>query len=110
MAIPNADRATIAPEKLRDHLLNPDHERGGSKARLLLSLGYRRTQWSVLDSDLRRQHLTLEASAVKHNAYGVSYEIHGPIHTPAGRAVTFRSVWQIDPGLDTPRLITMYPD
>ena len=35
MRIPNADRAIIAPEKLRFYLLNPSHRRGSAKARLL---------------------------------------------------------------------------
>jgi len=30
MWIPNADMAIIAPEKLRDYLLNPAHRRGSS--------------------------------------------------------------------------------
>jgi hypothetical protein len=41
LRIPNADHAIIAIEKLRDYLLNAAHRRGGSKARLLLSCGYR---------------------------------------------------------------------
>jgi hypothetical protein len=40
MKLPGADRAVIAPGKLRDYLLNPDHKRGGSKAQLLIALGY----------------------------------------------------------------------
>jgi len=38
VAIPNAERAIIAVEKLTAYLLNPSHKRGGAKARLLLSL------------------------------------------------------------------------
>ncbi|MGQ0735205.1 MAG: DUF6883 domain-containing protein [Acidobacteriota bacterium] len=43
------------------------------------------------------------------NAYGLVYEIDGPIKTPSGKAVRFSSVWQIDNGADVPRFITMYP-
>ena len=53
MKIPNAEGAVIAPEKLRDYLLNPSHRRGGSKARLLVSLGYEGNEWERLESDLR---------------------------------------------------------
>ena len=42
-------------------------------------------------------------------AYGVAYEIEGPIRTPGGRVVHFVSIWQIDTGSDVPRFITMYP-
>jgi hypothetical protein len=43
------------------------------------------------------------------NAYGVVYEIDGPIETPGGRIVRFCSIWQVDTGTDVPRFITMYP-
>jgi hypothetical protein len=50
--IPNASRATIAAQKLTAYLLNPSHKRGGAKARLLLSLGYRADAPEALESDL----------------------------------------------------------
>ena len=33
MKVPNAERAIIAAEKIRDYLLNPEHRRGAAKAR-----------------------------------------------------------------------------
>ena len=57
MKIPHADRAIIAPEKLRDYLLNPLHRRGGPKARLLMSLGYRAEDFDKLEQDLRHPAL-----------------------------------------------------
>lgn len=109
MKLPNADRAIIAGEKLTDYLLNVSHKRGGSKARLLLSLGYRHDAPQPLEADLRTQHLTLEVTGTSNNAYGVVYEIEGPIKTPSGRSTRFCSVWQVDTGTDVPRFITMYP-
>ena len=109
MPIPNADRATITVEKLTAYLLNPSHKRGGAKARLLLSLGYRTDAPQVLESDLRAQHLFLPATRTSQSAYGVAYEIEGPITTPNGRSVRFCSIWQIDAGSEVPRFITMYP-
>jgi len=90
-------------------MLNPSHKRGGAKARLLLSLGYRTDSPEALESHLRAQHLALDATRRSQNAYGVAYEIDGPITTPGGRVVRFRSIWQIDTGTDVPRFITMYP-
>ncbi len=43
------------------------------------------------------------------NAYGVVYEIEGPIKTPSGKTLRFCSIWQVDTGTDVPRFITMYP-
>jgi hypothetical protein len=42
------------------------------------------------------------------NAYGVVYEVEGPIRTPGGKNVRFCSIWQADTGTDVPRFITMY--
>ena len=41
MKVANADRAIIAADKLTGDLLNVSQKRGGPKARLLLSVGYR---------------------------------------------------------------------
>jgi hypothetical protein len=49
--IPNAERAIIAADKLTRYLLNPSHKRGGAKAKLLVSLGYRTDAPQVLESD-----------------------------------------------------------
>jgi uncharacterized protein DUF6883 len=109
MKIPNADRVIIAADKLTGYLLNVSHKRGGPKARLLLSLGYRSDNPESLESDLRTQHLALDVTRTHETAYGVVYEIEGSITTPSGRTVRFCSVWQIDTGTDVPRFITMYP-
>ena len=109
MKVPNADRAIIAAEKRNGYLLNVSHKRGAAKARLLLSAGYRSEAPQLLESDLRRQHLTLDATRTSENAHGVVYEIEGPIRTPSARIVRFCSIWQVDTGTDVPRFITMYP-
>jgi len=48
-------------------------------------------------------------SRTSEKAYGVVYEIEGPIKTPSGKTVRFCSIWQIDSGTNVPRFITMYP-
>ncbi|MBI1875271.1 MAG: hypothetical protein HYS05_15485 [Acidobacteria bacterium] len=109
MPIPSADRAIVAPEKLRTYLLNPSHKRGGAKAKRLLSLGYRTNAPEILEADLRAQHLSLDPARISQNAYGVVYEIDSSIKTPSGKIARFASIWQIDTGSDVPRFITMYP-
>ena len=110
MKLPNAENAVIAPEKLKDYLLNPTHKKGGTKARLLLALGYSADNWQRLETDLRAGHLGAEVVGESANDYGKCYEIVAPLQSPSGRAIPFRSVWQIDTGTDYPRLITMYPE
>ena len=110
MRVPNADKAIIAEDKLRNYLLNVNNRRGASKAKLLLAMGFDPDAWQQLKADLRSQHLTANARDEEDNGYGRSYVVIAPVRGPAGRTVTFRSVWQIDTGTDLPRLITMYPE
>jgi hypothetical protein len=76
--MPNVDRAVIAPEKLRDYLLNPQHRRGGTKARVLLGMGFQADDWGRLESELRVRHLSAEAVAITDGEYGRRYEILAP--------------------------------
>jgi hypothetical protein len=108
--LPNADKAIIAPDKLRDYLLNPSHRRGGSKAKLLNTLAYRVENWKRLDADLRSQHLPVDVTGAVNTEYGTRYDISAPLKGPNGRIMLFRSIWQIDTGNDRPRLITMIPE
>lgn len=110
MKIPKADKAVIATDKLCDYLLNPVHRRGGSKAKLLLSMGYSEDDWQRLESDLRVHHLAAEVDCETDSDYGHRYEIVAPLPGLGGGQVLFRSIWQIDIGTDFPRLITMYPE
>ena len=110
MKIPNADQAVIAVDKLRDYLLNVAHRKGASKARLLVFLGYDSQHWQRLEADLRSQHLTADVDHTEESDYGTRFVILAPLTGPAGRTMLFRSVWQIDIGTDSPRLITMYPE
>ena len=86
MTVPNADRAIVAADKLTGYLLNVSHKRGGPKARLLLSVGYRSDNPQSLESDLRVQHLSLDVTRTHKNEYGVVYEIEGPIKRPTAGA------------------------
>ncbi len=75
-----------------------------------MSLGYRPDDDPQrLESDLRTQHLSLDVTRTSENAYGVVYGVEGPIRTPGGKNVRFRSIWQVDTGTDVPRFITVYP-
>jgi len=108
--IPNADKAAIAKDKLCDYLLNPAHRRGGSKAKLLISMGYAAGDWQRLETALRLHHLAAEVDCETNSDYGKRYEIAAPLPDLSGGLVPFRSIWQIDAGTDFPRLITVYPE
>jgi hypothetical protein len=109
MKLPNAENAIIADDKLVNYLLNVDHPKGGSKARLLVSMGYEADDWPRLEADIRAQHFPVDVESMTGSDYGTRYEIVAPLTGPFGRTIVFRSVWQIDVGSNRPRLITMYP-
>lgn len=110
MKIPNSERAVIEPSKLTDYLLNPEHKRGGAKAKLLILFGYSQETWQRLETDIRESHLDADVDIVKETAYGTRYEVSAYLSTPVGRQLLVRTVWQIDKGTDFPRLITVIPD
>jgi hypothetical protein len=110
MKLPNADGAIIAEDKLCAYLLNVAHRRGGSKAKMLLSMGYTAEAWQRLEADIRLSHLPAEVVRQVDTEYGKRYEIVGPLPGVGGRPAVFRSVWQVDTGTDYPRLLTMYPE
>jgi hypothetical protein len=64
---------------------------------------------SIIGSDLRAQHLALDVTRTSDNAYGVVFEIEGPITTPSGKTCgSARSgKWTLE--RTCPRFITMYP-
>ena len=41
--------------------------------------------------------------------HGRKYIVEGRIETPGGRTPLVRTVWIVDQGFDTPRLVTAYP-
>ena len=108
MPIPNADRAIIAPEKLRDYLLAAEG-RGRGKAAFFGTLGYRRPEWQRLEADRRSQHLTLDAHVTVESEYGRKYVIRGALEGPTGVRMLVVSIWIVDAGSDTPRFVTAYP-
>jgi hypothetical protein len=110
MKLPNAEHSIIAEDKLVGYLLDLGHRRGGSKAKLLYSLGYEAKHWHRLADDLRQQHLTAEVIEERDTIWGRHYDIVAPLTGPSGDTIMFRSIWQIDLGSEYPRLITIYPE
>ena len=109
MQLPNRALATIVREKLTEYLLNTRHKRGGTKARLLAQFGYTVQHWRRLEADIR-SGLDAEVDRVQPTGYGTRYEIRMTLQTPRGVSLTVRTIWQIDNGRESPRLITLYPD
>jgi hypothetical protein len=108
LKLPNAERAVVAPAKVRDYLLSPEHPVGRAKARFFATLGFRRAEWPDL-RDALLAHARGEAERAGGGAHGQKYAVRGILQGPAGRSAPVVSVWIVLAGEEAPRLITAYP-
>lgn len=109
MRIPNADKAIVSPEKLRDYLLSPHHPVGRFKAVFFADLGYSIENREVLERDLKNQILSQNAEEVRGFPHGKKYVVTAPVRVPSGKVVQVTSVWVILKSEDIPRFVTAYP-
>jgi hypothetical protein len=108
-ALPNADRAIVAREKLVGYLLLVGHPVGGPKAKFLERFGFTLQNWTELQTALLQHARNNDVSVSRIAPQGRYFEINGELSTPDGRNPTIRSVWLIDPEASVPRLITIVP-
>jgi len=105
----NVHRAQIAPAKLRDYVLNPEHPDGASKAVYFAEMGFVRGNWELLEQAIRQQHLNQPAVPGQTSPYGVKFEITAPITGPNGVTRNVTTVWIYKIGQDYPSLVTVLP-
>ena len=107
----NADLAVVDRAKVLDYLLNEAHPDNGGKARFFGLLGYSREDPERLMKALRdvAEHGEVVSSA--ESVHGEKYVVDGwlAVHTQESRQWSIRTVWIIDRGKDSPRLVTAYP-
>lgn len=100
----------VPVEKVRDYLLNADHVDGAPKAKFFIGGGFSPEKSDELADALRRHFLDNPPTTKKADKFGgVRITVDGPMTVPDGRAPLVRSVWAIDEGETSPRLITAYP-
>lgn len=109
MPIPDAERATIAPEKVRDYLLNPEHPDGGSKAVWFSTLGYSRDDWKLLADDLMAIARDCDEFDTETTQFGVKYKVRGLVGRSNHRPGNVLTIWIVEDDIP-PRLVTAYPD
>ena len=108
MKLPNADKAIIPREKLRDYLLSQSHPVGRFKAAFFHSLGYSSSEWEVLESDIRSL-LENEVVNTTDTEYGRKLEVRGELSGPLGQNANIVTVWIVLKGEQFPRFVTAYP-
>lgn len=108
MKLPNAERATVEIEKLRDYCLSETHPRGKHKALVFASV----LHITAVDSEYLRAEilsavLVNEASPSEADEYGQRYVVDFAMKNK-GRTATVRTSWIIRTGEDFPRLTSCY--
>ena len=110
MKMPHATDAVVAREKITDYLLNAAHPDNGGKAAFFQELGFTVAEWPRFAAALRKIAQNFSAGKTVESSHGNKYVLDGQLETLSGKTRTVRTVWIIDRGLDTPRLVTAYPN
>ncbi len=107
--LPDAGRAIIEPEKLRDYVLSPEHEHGRHKARVFAAaLGIDRGNWHYLRDQIAARVLDAEVSEIHTGRYGLRYSVPMLIEGLNGQTQEVTTGWIIEQGGAPPRLTTAY--
>ncbi len=109
MTLPNAEKALVAPEKVRDYLLAPSNPRARGKAAFFRALGFDPGDWELLRDALLELARTGAASRGQESEFGKKFEIRATIRGPTGRQAVVNTVWIVQVGESTPRFVTAYP-
>jgi hypothetical protein len=110
--LPNADRAVVDIEKLRDYSLNPNHPEGKHKARVFLAaLGFKADDAERLRELILEAISTREAVLQQPTSYRQRFVVDFHVKAEQGPVVTLktiRSAWIIRNDEDFPRLTSCF--
>lgn len=109
MPLPNIDKAQVSESKISSYLLADDHPTGRGKALFFRTLGFRKDQPDALRRALLQHAAGNEVSSFQQTSFGTKYLIDGRVFGPNGISAAIRSIWFIETGERSPRLITAYP-
>jgi hypothetical protein len=109
MDLPNEDRAIVEVEKVRDYLLSKSHPEGHGKAEFFAAKGFCQERWHELAEALKQ--VAHENAVTKHmnSPHGQKYIVDGILRAPTGLTALVRTIWIVDTGGESPRLVTAYP-
>ena len=109
MKLPNSAKARVDRRKITDYLLCESHPDGASKAEFFGAFGFRVVDWDVLADALKKHGQENPVVTVIDSPFGPRYTVEGPLEAPDGRRPVVVTVWIIDKGRTSPRLVTAYP-
>jgi hypothetical protein len=109
MKLPNANKAIVQREKIVDYLLNPAHPDNSGKAEFFETLGFRRKEWETLAAAFLALARQAEVAQSMKSPHGQKYVIVGRVESPGGKSPLVKTIWIVDSGVETARLVTAYP-
>ncbi len=101
------ENTLIAREKLTHYLLTL--RKRNDKSKWLAQAGYTLENWQLLETDLRTQILSINATLIENTEYGQMYEISGKLVGPNGKTLSVRTIWMTERATGNTKFITMYP-
>ena len=107
MKLPGAERAIVRREKIVDYLLSSTHPPG--KEGYFARFGWTPEDWRAFATALIGHARENDVTSTRYTDFGAVYTVDGPLPSPDRRAPTVRSVWVIEDGEQSPRLVTAYP-
>src|SRR3972149_3131533 len=108
MKLPNADRAVVEIEKLRDYCLSSNHPRGRHKARVFVTaLGITADDSEELKQAILSAVITEEATPTERDEHGQRFVVDFSMRRQ-GKDAVVRSSWIIRSGEDYPCLTSCY--
>lgn len=106
--LPNAERAVVQIEKLRDYCLNSDHDEGKHKAKVFRALfGFTQKDAETLRAMILDAARNRDAVPSKSLSHGQMYVLDFSAQSLRGE-VMIRTAWIVERGTDFPRLVTSY--
>lgn len=95
MYLPHYNNIYISSNKLKDYLLNPDHETGGSKAIYFRKIGFSEINIQEFSRQLMLIPQLNEISKVVQNHFGTKFIIEGNLDV-TGKTYPITTVWFIE--------------
>src|SRR5215831_1965768 len=108
MRVPNAERAVVDIEKLRNYCLSQAHPRGRHKARVFAdALAVTAVNAEELRGIILAAALVSDATPAEKDGYGQRYVVDFSINR-TGKEAKVRTTWIVRLAEDFPRLISCY--
>lgn len=108
-SLPNAETSVIDASKLTDYLLSSSHPIGKAKAKFFTAFGFCAEAADQMKDALLQHGRTRPVIEQTESEHGVKYVVECGIATPDERNPCIRTVWIVEVGQTSPRLVTAYP-